>query len=166
LSAVKRAGYEPITGVAKNDEKGGGTGVFGCANTKREVYLWFEMPEGGQPKLKARDDWELELVISKRSGTPQMPKAADELRIDFMGSFDEIRADVVSLAGYAAAPSVQSFVPEFQGALMVGRHNIPLKGFEGKAAGTGRYLLFRLSDASPVRMHWSSCNLKSTLKTR
>ena len=166
LSAVKRAGYEPFTGVARNKEAGGGTGVFGCAETKREVYIWFEVPEGLPAGLSSKNNWELELVVSKRSGKPQTPQAADELLVDYMGIFDEIRSDSSSLAAYAAAEPVQAFIPDFREALLVGRHCLALKGFEGDNLKPGGYLLFRLSDASPERMHWSSCSLKSMLKVR
>ena len=163
LRAVKRAGYEPLTGVVKNDERGGGTGVFGCADTKREVYLWFEIPKESRSHLKSKSVWELELAITTCSGNKQAPKAADELQVDFMGSFKEIGSDAASLAAWSAAVPLQSFTPDYRDGLTAGRYKIPLRDFNGKAAGTGRYLLFRLSDASPERMHWSSCSLDTSV---
>lgn len=163
LSAVKRVGYEPATGIVKNDEQSGGTGVFGCAGTRRDVYLWFEIPKENQAQLKSLNSWEMELVISTRSGTKAEPKPADELRIDFMGSFDAVNVDAGSLAVYSTATPVQSFVPDYQDVFLAGRYTMALRGFTGDRVGAGRYLLFRLSDASPVTMHWSSCNLRSSL---
>lgn len=166
LSAVKRAGYEPATGMAKNTEQGGGTGVFGCAGTQRDVYLWFEIPKENQSQLRLLSSWGMELVVTQRSGSKEDPRAADDLKIDFMGRVDEVLSDVASLATYSTANPVQSFVPDYRDALLVGRHKMALRGFDGVRAKEGRYLLFRLSDVSPVRMYWSSCSLKSSLEVK
>ena len=162
LKAIRRTGFGPSSGVVKSDERRGGTGVFGCAEKAREVYLWFEVPSGS-PVLSSLASWEMELVISGRSGTKDVPKTADELQIDFLGSVDEIYVDGKSLKNYSKDEPIQSFTPDFQGKLMAGRYRMTLAGFDRKNVGTGRYLLFRFTDSSPEKMNWSEVSLKTNL---